>query len=80
MRALILLVLLLSACSSNPNPGTVETYQQRTVALCGYKPSDTTVRQLLAVKNEVLSDPDTMALAICNQVRPTPSKGLQNAS
>jgi len=69
MKRLVLL-LVLGGCASTPSTSsTIADVQQRTYAHCGYTVSTTAVQRILAQGNEILNDPETMALAICQSIK-----------
>jgi len=69
------LLLLLVSCTSTPPappapPNYVQQVQDLTVKSCGYRPSAKTIEQIQAKGNEALNEPQTMAFAICQAVKP----------
>ena len=69
-----LLLLLVSCTSAPPAPPAPANYVQKvqdlTVKSCGYRPSAKTIEQIQAKGNEALNEPQTMAFAICQAVKP----------
>ena len=70
------LLLFLVSCTPKPTPAPpaptnyVEQVQELTVKSCGYRPSAKTIEAIQAKGNEALNEPQSMAFAICQAVKP----------
>ena len=66
------LLLLLVSCTPAPPtpPNYVQQVQDLTEKSCGYRPSAKTIEAIQAKGNEALNEPQTMAFAICQAVKP----------